>query len=81
VALGCGILLSGFAQPLALLIISASVGGTMMCIYSALLISINRRCLPEAIRVRSYRLIIMIISVLVYGALAVLTIRQQLIKL
>jgi hypothetical protein len=81
VALGCGILLSGFAQPLALLIISASVGGTMMCIYSALLIAINKHYLPELIRVRSYRLVILIISALVYGALAVLTIRQQLSSL
>jgi hypothetical protein len=77
VAIGCGILLSGLAQPLALLIISASVGGAMMCLYSALLIVINRRHLPKAIRVRSYRLGTLIWSTVVFGILAVLTIWQQ----
>ena len=78
VAIGCGILLSGLAQPLALLIISASVGGTMMCLYSALLIVINRQHLPPAIRVRSYRLGALIWAAIVFGILAVLTIWQQL---
>jgi hypothetical protein len=77
VAIGCVVLLSGFAQPLALLIISASVGGTMMCIYSALLIAINRHHLPDAIKVRSYRLGVLIWSVLGFGVLAILTIWQQ----
>jgi hypothetical protein len=81
VAIGCGILLSGLAQPLVLLIISASVGGTMMCLYSALLIIINRRHLPAAIQVRSYRLWILVWSTLVFGALAVLTIWQEISKL
>lgn len=78
VALGCLILLSGLSQPLVLLVISATVGGGMMCIYSALLIVINRRELPEAIRVRSYRLVILVWSSLVFGALALVTIYQQL---
>ena len=78
VAIGCLVLLSGLAQPLALLIISASVGGTMMCLYSALLIVINKRHLPEAIRVRSYRTGILVWATLVFGILAVLTIWQQL---
>jgi hypothetical protein len=81
VALGCIILLSGLAQPLALLIISASVGGTIMCLYSALLIIVNRRILPEAIRVRSYRTGVLVWATLAYGILAVLTIRQELSKL
>ena len=78
VAIGCGVLLSGLTQPLLLLIISASVGGTMMCLYSALLIVINRRHLPEAIRIQSYRLGALVWATLVFGTLAVLTIRQQL---
>lgn len=78
VAIGCGILLSGLAQPLALLIISASVGGAMMCLYSALLIAINRRHLPPAICVRTYRLGALIWATVVFGILAVLTIWQQL---
>jgi hypothetical protein len=77
VAIGCGVLLSGFAQPLILLIISASVGGTMMCLYSVLLIVINRRYLPPPIRVRSYRLWALVWAIIGYGILAALTIWQQ----
>jgi hypothetical protein len=81
VAIGCGVLLSGLSQPLVLLVISASVGGTMMCLYSALLIVINRRHLPKAIQVRSYRLGALVWATLLFGALAVLTIGQQLWQL
>jgi hypothetical protein len=81
VAIGCAILLSGLAQPLALLIISASVGGTMMCLYSALLIVINKRHLPEAIQIRSGRLVALVWATLLFGILAALTIWQQLSKL
>jgi hypothetical protein len=77
VAIGCVILLSGLTQPLALLIISASVGGTMMCLYSVLLIAINRRHLPEPIRLRSFRLAAILWATLLFGTLAVLTIWQQ----
>jgi hypothetical protein len=78
VATGCLILTFGVAQPLVLLVISASVGGLMMCIYSALLIAINRRQLPAAIRVRSTRLAIMVWAMLLFGVMAGLTIWQQL---
>ena len=78
VAIGCAILASGQAQPMVLLIISASVGGTMMCLYSVLLIVINRRHLPAAIRVRSYRLWVLVWATLMFGTLGALTIWQQL---
>jgi hypothetical protein len=77
VAIGCGILLSGFTQPLVLLVISACVGGTMMFLYSGLLILLNRRCLPAPIRIRGVRLAVLVWSILFFGALAGLTIWQQ----
>ena len=77
VAIGCIIVLSGFSQPLVLLVISACVGGTMMCIYSGLLILLNRRHLPPPIRIRGVRLAILTWSILFFGALALLTIWQQ----
>ena len=77
VAIGCAILTFGVAQPLVLLVISASVGGFMMCVYSALLIIINRRELPAAVRMRSYRLGIMVWATLLFGVMAALTIWQQ----
>ena len=81
VALGSLILLIGMDQPLVLLVISASVGGMMMCLYSALLFVLNRRGLPDAIKVRSYRAGALIWSTLFFGVLAALTIWQQLHRL
>ena len=81
VALGSSILLAGIDQPLVLLVISATVGGAMMCLYSALLVLLNRRALPDAIRIRSYRVAILIWSSAFFGVLAVLTLRQQLLRL
>ena len=68
----------GMDQPLVLLVISASVGGTMMCLYSGLLLVLNRKGLPEAIRIRSYRAAAMVWSAGFFGILASLTIWQQL---
>jgi len=81
VALGSLILLIGMDQPLVLLVISASVGGTMMCLYSFLLLVLNRRGLPEAIRVRSYRAAVLVWSTAFFGLLAILTIWQQVQRL
>jgi hypothetical protein len=77
VAIGCGILLLGVDQPLPLLVISACVGGTMMCLYSLLLLLLNRRELPAAIRIRFVRAGVLVWSTLFFGVLAVLTIWQQ----
>ena len=77
VALGCVILLAGVSQPLTLLVISASTAGTMMCIYSALLIALNRRMLPAAIRIGAGRTAVLIWSTLLFGTLAAVTIRSQ----
>jgi hypothetical protein len=77
VALGCVILLAGVAQPLTLLVISASTAGTMMCIYSWLLIALNRRLSPAAIRIGWGRTAALIWSTLLFGALATVTIHTQ----
>ncbi|HEY7502037.1 MAG TPA: Nramp family divalent metal transporter [Vicinamibacterales bacterium] len=81
VALGSTILLAGVDQPLVLLVISATVGGAMMCLYSALLLVLNRRGLPDAIKIRSYRVAVLIWSTAFFGLLAALTFRQQLQRL
>ena len=67
VAAGSAILLSGFNQPLLLLVIAACLNGMVMFVYSILLIQLNRRALPPAIRIRSVRLAMMIFAVLFYG--------------
>ena len=77
VAIGCGIILVGLNQPMALLVISACVGGTMMFLYSGLLIALNRRELPEPVRLRGARLAVLVWSIVFFGALASLTVWQQ----
>ena len=81
VAIGIVILLFDFAQPIVLLVISAVVGGFMMFLYSGLLILINRRTLPAAIRVRGVRLGALIWSIALFGTLSALTFRDQIGKL
>jgi hypothetical protein len=77
VGLGCAVLLSGMSQPLTLLVISASTGGVMMFLYSFMLIALNRRMLPRAIRIGPFRTATLVWSTLLFGSLAVLTVYTQ----
>jgi hypothetical protein len=77
-AVGIVVLLLGFDQPIVLLVIAAVVGGFMMFIYSGLLILINRRSLPAPIRVRGFRLAMLVWAIGLFGILSVLTFRAQL---
>ena len=81
VLIGIVVLLSGFSQPIVLLVISAVVGGFMMFLYSGLLILINRRILPTPIRIRGVRLGALIWAIALFGILSVLTFRDQITKL
>jgi hypothetical protein len=78
VVLGIIVISAGFSQPIYLAVIAACVGGVMMFIYSGLLIVINRKMLPEPIRIRGFRVGALVWSVLLFGVLAVLTVGQQL---
>ena len=78
VALGCAILLGGFSQPITLLVISASTGGTIMFVYSILLIRLNRRELPAPVRIGQFRITTLVWSTLLFGSLAAVTIYTQL---
>jgi len=77
VGLGCMILLAGISQPITLLVISASTGGTIMFLYSFMLIALNRRMLPPAIRISPFRTATLVWSTLLFGSLAALTIYSQ----
>jgi hypothetical protein len=81
VGLGCAVLLLGMRQPLVLLIISSCVGGLMMCIYSLLLVLVNRKLLPQEIRITPVRIVALLWATALFGFLAVLTVNQQLGKL
>ena len=78
VAIGIGVLAVGFDQPIVLLVISAVVGGFMMFIYSGLLILVNRRTLPAPIRIRGFRLGMMVWSILLFGTLFFVAAQDQL---
>jgi hypothetical protein len=77
-AVGIFVLMLGFDQPIVLLVIAAVVGGFMMFIYSGLLILINRKSLPAPIRVRGFRLAMLVWAIGLFGILSVLTFRAQL---
>jgi hypothetical protein len=77
VGLGCAIMLAGVSQPLTLLVISASTGGTIMFLYSMLLIALNKKLLPAPIRITTLRTGALVWSTIMFGSLAVLTIYTQ----
>ncbi len=81
VVIGILVLLAGFDQPIVLLVISACVGGTMMFMYSMLLLVLNRRVLSREIRPALFRQAALIWAFLLFGILSVLTIAQQVPKL
>ena len=65
------------SQPITLLVISASTGGTIMFLYSMLLIALNKKMLPAAIRINSFRTATLVWSTLLFGSLAMYTIYDQ----
>src|SRR5688572_16815479 len=67
ISAGSIILLSGVNQPLLLLVIAACLNGMVMFVYSILLIQLNRRGLPPALRVRGLRLAMLVFATLFYG--------------
>jgi hypothetical protein len=81
VVIGCTILLAGADQPLVLLVISACVGGLMMFMYSILLLVMNRRSLPPAIRIRSYRIGALVFAAAFYGVLSAIVLTAQIPEL
>jgi hypothetical protein len=70
IATSCAILLSGVNQPLLLLVIAACLNGMVMFVYSILLIQLNRRALPSALRVRGLRLGMLMFATVFYGFFA-----------
>jgi hypothetical protein len=67
VIVGSLILIAGFDQPLVLITISTVLGGVIMVVYSCLLVVTNRRYLPGELRLRGYRLGIILFSIALLG--------------
>lgn len=67
---GSIVMLTVSSQPIVLLIINAAGGGVLMFIYSGLLIYLNRRALPEAIKLGGWRLAVMWFIFAFFGVLS-----------
>jgi hypothetical protein len=76
-AIGGSLIIQTGIEPLILLILSATGGGFMMFFYSGLLILLNRRFLPEQIKLRSWRLVGMTVAFLIYAAFVVFLLYQM----
>jgi hypothetical protein len=68
---GAAILFAGLEQPLVLLIIASSGGGVVMFLYSGMLIWLNRRALPEPVKLKSWRLVAMVITFVMFAVLSI----------
>ena len=77
VAMGITVLLSGFDQPLALLIVASSLNGVVMMIYSLMLIRLNRKALPAALRVSGLRFALLWVIASVFAVLSVWLLMSQ----
>ncbi len=67
---GSIVMLTVSSQPLVLLIIASAGGGVVMFFYSGMLILLNRRALPEPIKLKSWRFVIMWLIFIFFGALS-----------
>jgi hypothetical protein len=77
IACGSAILLSGFDQPLSLVVVAAALSGGVMCIYSLLLLVINRRFLPEQLKVRGVRMLALLWAFGLFGVMSVLVVINE----
>jgi hypothetical protein len=69
ITIGSVIILTGI-EPVVLLIIASSGGGFVMALYSTMLIVLNRRALPDEIRLKGWRLPIIVITAVFFIALS-----------
>ncbi|PXY22163.1 Nramp family divalent metal transporter [Prauserella muralis] len=78
IVVGSAILLAGVDQPFLLVVISSSIAGVQMFIYSGLLILLNRKGLPKPIRIGGVRLAVLAVSFVFFGFLSVLLVLDNL---
>jgi Mn2+/Fe2+ NRAMP family transporter len=67
---GSIIMLTVSSQPLVLLIIASAGGGVVMFFYAGMLILLNRRTLPEAVKLKGWRLPVMWLIFIFFGVLS-----------
>ncbi|PSL00885.1 hypothetical protein CLV63_101364 [Murinocardiopsis flavida] len=77
VLLGSLILLSGIDQPVELLLISTCAASIVTLTYAILLVRLNRRDVPTAVRMKGVRLVGILLAIGFYGFFAVATLVSQ----
>ena len=77
VALGTAVLLAGSTSRSCCSCVASCLNGIVMFIYSILLIKLNRKGLPAAIRVRGLRLYLLWAIAAVFGGLSVALLLAQ----
>src|SRR5215210_5062268 len=71
ICIGGSIIIWSGIQPLWLLVIASSGGGVVMFLYSGMLIWLNRRILPEPIKIKGARLVVVAITFASFAVLSV----------
>ncbi len=74
IASGSVILLLGIEEPFLLVVISSSIAGVQMFLYSALLVALNRTALPRPLRIGWTRAAVLLATFVFFGILSVLTV-------
>ena len=78
IAFGIVVLLTGFDQPLTLLVLSAALNGVVMFLYSGLLLWLNGRCFRGPLRPHPVRLVALVGSLCFFGYFSALTLADRL---
>ncbi|MCI2422612.1 Nramp family divalent metal transporter [Saccharopolyspora sp. K220] len=78
IIVGSLILIVGVDQPFVLVVISSSIAGVQMFIYSGLLMMLNRKALPKELKIGWTRLAVLAVSFLFFGFLSVLLVMDEL---
>jgi hypothetical protein len=78
IAFGAAVLLAGFDQPLALLVLAAALNGIVMFLYSGLLLWLGLASFRGALRPHPVRLAALGVSLLFFGYFSALTLLDQL---
>ncbi len=78
IAFGIVVLTAGFDRPLALIILSASLNGIVMFLYSGLLLWMNVTSLRGILRPSPLRMAALVVSLLFFGYFSALTVLDQL---
>ena len=76
IACGTAILLSGF-DALSLVVVAAALSGGVMFIYLLLLLVINRRFLPDQLKVRGVRMLALLWAAGLFGVMSVLVVINE----